>query len=749
MTVDAAGADDARMDIGVIVRVILSRWFRIVVITAVLLGATYAVLYFVPRMYESSAGVLVETRENPFSGPATGAATTSASGAAVTIDQVISSQIELIKSRDTLLPVIEQLDLRAVPEFNGAGANPVALVLQLLGRKPESRSIDETVVASLAERLTVVRERDSAIISILVRSTDPQRAADIANAIARAHVKRRAGLSLEDTAETSQWLESEIVKLRERVNEAEQAVADFRIANDLLPGANNTSPLDQQLTSLATQITQATERRNTAQTRAALIRSMVDQGQPIDGLADVQNSVVIQQLTQSRAELQRQLAERSSTLLPNHPTIRALRAQIREIEAQIAAEGRRVASALEAEASVEEDLVSSLQAELARLKVSASEATRDTVALDGLEREAKAQRDILESYLLRYRDALSRSEASSALPDVRVVTEAAASTTPASPKTGLILAAVGFASIALQVGGIIFGELMSGRALAAPVRRGAGMMEPAQASSSGAGEAAGDEPMLPFGEPAPSAAAPIGRPPEPASSAAPAGGAFDPSVSGGGGGLDSGVAEMRSAASVAPLLPAGRPEPAPPVPHGPDLSAIAGDIALGRVRVVLVAAIGSPRDIAPVVEALVEGAVRNGLSVAHVDAGSGRPTPQAGLADLAAGKASFGDIVHRDPRRGRAEVPWGTIATLDRRSTRPLTLIDALSDLYEVVIVSTGRIGLASALPMFAGVEGRLLLVAGQRPDPDAVGAALADAGALGFSAPEIVAAAAPRAEVA
>src|SRR5690606_34958717 len=126
---------------------------------------------------------------------------------------VVSSQIELLKSRDTLLNVIDQLDLRSVPEFNGgaAGFSPLGMITQLIGRRAATpNSVDETVITSLHDRLTVVQEKDSAIISVLVRSTDPQLAADIANALANAHVARRANLSISDTAEASGWLLDEI-----------------------------------------------------------------------------------------------------------------------------------------------------------------------------------------------------------------------------------------------------------------------------------------------------------------------------------------------------------------------------------------------------------------------------------------------------------------------------------------------------------------------------------------------------------
>ena len=263
------------MDMGALLGAVWSRWLRIVIVTVLLLAATFAVLLFVPKLYESSAGLLVEQRTNAL----TRVPNEQPAQPSIPVEAMMSSQIELIKSRDTLLSVIDSENLRSVPEFSGAATSPIGLVVQLLGRKPEAASLDETVVQNLNERLTVVRERDSAIISILVRTTDPELSARIANAIANAHVRRRAGLSLSDTAEASQWLQQEIERLRIKVRETETAVANYRVDNDLFSGANNTSLLDQQLTNISTQITAAQERKNAAQSRADLIRGLLDAGQ--------------------------------------------------------------------------------------------------------------------------------------------------------------------------------------------------------------------------------------------------------------------------------------------------------------------------------------------------------------------------------------------------------------------------------------------------------------------------------------
>jgi hypothetical protein len=174
-----------------------------------------------------------------------------------------------------------------------------------------------------------------------------------------------------------------------------------------------------------------------------------------------------------------------------------------------------------------------------------------------------------------------------------------------------------------------------------------------------------------------------------------------------------------AAASVAVVVPAG-------------IDSLVADMALGRARITLLAAIADARDAAIVADALVDEALDQGLSVCRIDAGSGRPSAAPGLTDLCAEQASFGDVVHR-VREGLAEVPWGERKVLDRRSMRPLTLVEALSDIYEVVIVSTGRIGLNSTLPLFVAGGARLVVV--RRPaTPEAlVEAVCADAASLGF----------------
>ncbi len=754
MTFESQEARDARIDTSAVIAAVARRLPRIILVLLVVLAAVFVVLSFTTKQYESSASILVEPRSNVYIRAANESAPQGTGGEA----GVVSSQIELIKARDTLLKVVESEKLAESAEFIGSsgGFSPIGMIMGLLGRKPSAVSPQELALGSLFDRLTVIQERDSRIISVLVRSADPELAARLANAVAEAHVARRAELSLSDTADASGWLKAEIDKLRTSVTVAENAVANFRVANNLYSSTNNVTLLDQQLSSLATQMSAAQERKNTALARATLIRGLIDRGQPIEGVPDVRNSVVIQQMSQEKAKLQGEKAQKSATLLGSHPVIKALTAQINELDKQIALEGRRVADALEAEAEIEAGIETKMRTDLEALKGSASTATRDTVTLDGLQREAKAQRDLLESYLQRYSEAVSRTDQQSTLPDVRVVTRAAPAVNPASPKTSMILFATGIVVLGGQIGLIVFGELMSGRAITrrdyeplmqrdiepeltqAPIDEhleigdGSDALEPIIAQDDddldpvSAIEEMAVEPALP-------GAAEV--PPPVASVAIEA---------------DAGSARTelkRSIEELSQMLAKPSSAPAAPFPMVSSkpatkplaYAALSSDLVLGRTRVVVLAGNASHKDCQTLASVLAAEALERGLSVALVDAGSGRPSTEPGIADLSLEQASFGDVVHKSTTEGFAEVPWGHAKAIDRRSGKPLTLVEALSDIYEVVILMTGRIGMSSTLPMFAEMGGRLVLVADEKYDVDQIEDAREQLAEAGYGEAELV----------
>src|SRR4249919_3216491 len=97
-------------------------------------------------------------------------------------------------------------------------------------------------------------------------------------------------------------------------------------------------------------------------------------------------------------------------------------------------EADRLARSLENDAKLASSKVDELSAGLDQLKRQAASTNEQDVQLRALERDAKSQRDLLESYLAKYREASARDSIGAASPDARVISTATASNLPSWPK---------------------------------------------------------------------------------------------------------------------------------------------------------------------------------------------------------------------------------------------------------------------------------------------------------------------------
>ena len=416
-----------------------------------------------------------------FCGPMASATTT----ATRSMPEAVTSQVQLLQSRDLARDVIKKNKLAELPEFDPVlrGFSPLKSLLALIGigRDPISLTPEERVLDAYYERFTAYAVDKSRVVVIEFQSRDPDLAARVANSIADGYLVLQQGARRDQAKSAGQWLAGEIENLRKKVAEAESRVEDFRSGSSLFVGTNNTTLSNQQMGELNTQLNNARALRSDAESKARLIREMLQSGKPIEA-SEVLNSELIRRLSEQRVTLRAQLAEQSSTLLDNHPRIKELKAQLADLDRQIRDEAGKISRSLDNDARIASGRVEGLSANLDQLKKQASSANGQDVQLRALEREAKAQRDLLESYLAKYREATTRENIEAAPADGRIISRASVSNIPAYPKKLPIVLIATLATLMLSTGLIVTSELLRmtiPRAAAAFVSVSAPLREPA------------------------------------------------------------------------------------------------------------------------------------------------------------------------------------------------------------------------------------------------------------------------------
>src|ERR1700726_3818160 len=211
-------------------------WIIVPTVLAVALSIT-AVNLVTPR-YKSEARILIDGRENVFLRP-----NGERNEERTALDaEAVTSQVQLVLSRDLAREIIKKNRLAERPEFDPVlqGVSPLKSLAALvgIGRDPFSLTPEERVLDAYFDRFTAYAVDKSRVIVIEFQSRDPDLAARVANSIAEGCLEWQQVPRQEQAKSASQWLAGEIDNLRNKVADAEHRVEDFRRKSSLFIGTN-------------------------------------------------------------------------------------------------------------------------------------------------------------------------------------------------------------------------------------------------------------------------------------------------------------------------------------------------------------------------------------------------------------------------------------------------------------------------------------------------------------------------------
>jgi len=462
----ARQAEAGALDLSALGRALWRRKWRVILPTLLFGSAAIVFVNVVPASYKAVARVeLRQPQETASSSPTFDK---TVRDAPTIDDQAVASQIQLIESPDLGRKVVADPALKLIgnAEFDPAAStlgmvraflNVVGLA-RTLPEKPEDR-----VLVKFLENLQAYQLEKSRVIGIEFSARDPVLAADAANAVA---VRYRDALIADrqgETGDASDALSPKVDELKADVEKAEQTLAKYRADKGLYISGNNTTLSSQQLTDINTQVSNARAKQVEAQARANLLKELLKSGRPIE-VTDINNNELMRRLLEQQATLRSQLALDSRTLLPGHPRIKELSAQLAGLQAQITAEARKAVRSLENDAQIAGASATSLAGQLDVQKGQAAQSNQQEIELRALEREAKAKRDLLESYMQRFTDAQARSTLSKTPVIAQIIAQASAPQEPYFPKKLPIIFIATMIGFVLSLSLAAARELLSGAA---------------------------------------------------------------------------------------------------------------------------------------------------------------------------------------------------------------------------------------------------------------------------------------------
>ena len=440
--------------------------WRILAATAILGIATYFVLGLVAPTFKSTAQVILEPSGRDLLRPQG----ESAPAAETKVDEnEVASQVEVMRSRDLLVKVGASERLEQRTEFNGSakGQGLVSRMLSMLSGAPAGLNPKERAIWTLEQNVKVTEVPKTRLINIDVTSKDAELAASIANAVAMAFLERNRSSQVKDASDTTTWIGSNIQDIKRQTEASESALERFRAESGLLSGQNNVTLNAQQLSELNTQLTQATAARTEAEARAQIVRDMIASDR-VESATDIVKSPNMQQLYQQTLRIERDIGELSATLLPGHPRMRQLSAELDISKRRLSQEAKRVALGMEDDVKVASARETALRTSIARVTETQLKSSDAQAKLGSLEREAQSKRNTYDLLLQRLSEASNRRDRTAVSALASLNESAVPSRIPDSPKRLQLALLASAAALILGLFYVLSRELLRAAPRAGP-----------------------------------------------------------------------------------------------------------------------------------------------------------------------------------------------------------------------------------------------------------------------------------------
>jgi capsular exopolysaccharide synthesis family protein len=335
--------------------------------------------------------------------------------------------------------------------------NELGQALGMMRRNDPNAPSAEEISSSLAGAIQVRRRGLTYVIEITATSTDPQRAQLIANTYADVYIASQVNARVDTAARANSWLSRRLAELREDVQAKESAAETFRVESGMM-AAQGTTLAESQIGIVQTQVSQAQADLAEREARYRQLQEMRNAGASLESIGNALNSTTITNLREREAEIARRQSDLEARYLDTHPAVQAVRAERRDIEAQIQREIQRISVNLGNEVTVARARLGTLQESLRNAAGDLSDNSSASVRLRELEREAAASREVYESYLQRYQEIADQDQLNTS--DARLMAYASLPSSPSSPRLRIAVALAVAVGLMLGFGAGVIAEIL-------------------------------------------------------------------------------------------------------------------------------------------------------------------------------------------------------------------------------------------------------------------------------------------------
>jgi succinoglycan biosynthesis transport protein ExoP len=314
---------------------------------------------------------------------------------------------------------------------------------------PDETAAQSRIIDQFLANLTISPIRNSRLVDVRYESPSAERAAQVANGLARCYIEQSLEFKYTASKEASDWLGDRLGEQRQRVEASEAALQQYRERSDAMSLEERQNIVVQKLADLNAAVTRAKTERIQKEATYQQIRNLQNDRAALDTVPTILSNQFVQQQKSELAGLQQRQVQLSEKLGDRHPDMIKIGLAIKTAEAKLAGEIAKVIQSMKNDYETALAQEQSLARALEQQKQDALELNRKGIDYGVLQRDAASNRQIFDALMQRTKETgISGALKTS---NIRIVDVAEVPRSPASPNktANLLLALVGGSLLAV------------------------------------------------------------------------------------------------------------------------------------------------------------------------------------------------------------------------------------------------------------------------------------------------------------
>src|SRR5262245_45670590 len=293
---------------------------------AAILVTAVTVALVLPKRYDATATVLLDARDEQTTTPGRVSPRERAGWVYTQVDLVQSGKVAARVVRD--LKLAQQPGVREQYESETGGVG----------------TIDDWMGAQLLEQLKVDTGASNILI-IKYSSSDPQKAAAVANGFAKAYLDTALDLRTEPSRAAADWFEEQLKGLRSQITDSQGKLTGFQKEKGIV-GVDERMDIEYaRLTEISTQLNGQKNASYDAETRYKQASEMLANGQAAE-LPEVLTNGYITTVKAALQAAEGRLEEQSQVMGQNHPVYQRTAAEVQGLKERLNLETKKVVAGL-------------------------------------------------------------------------------------------------------------------------------------------------------------------------------------------------------------------------------------------------------------------------------------------------------------------------------------------------------------------------------------------------------------------